>query len=708
MVSVTMATSEWIQFFKEAGIPPGPAVNYAVMFVDNRIQKNMLLDLNKEIMNELGITVVGDIIAILKHAKVVYRQEMCKAATESVSSNQPSAQSERRRSTTSAATRMIANSLSRDSPPATPVRRPDTSTSKISVTVSNKMAVKNAKAALCDPADESLVGPVKRRRVTAEMEGKYIINMPKGTTPRTKKILEQQAAKDAHCTHSLSCSGQRYPGSLSCPAEVAGSWGTNMNEVSVVKEGWLHKRGEYIKTWRPRYFLLKSDGSFIGYKERPETSDHSLPPLNNFSVAECQLMKTERPRPNTFVIRCLQWTTVIERTFHVDSPDEREEWMHAIQTVANSLKNQEPEEDTMDYKCGSPTDTTGAEEMEVAVTKTRAKATMNDFDYLKLLGKGTFGKVILVREKATGRYYAMKILRKEVIIAKDEVAHTVTESRVLQNSRHPFLTALKYAFQTNDRLCFVMEYANGGELFFHLSRERVFTEDRARFYGAEIVSALEYLHSRDVVYRDIKLENLMLDKDGHIKITDFGLCKEGITDGATMKTFCGTPEYLAPEVLEDNDYGRAVDWWGLGVVMYEMMCGRLPFYNQDHERLFELILMEEIRFPRTLSPEAKALLAGLLKKDPKQRLGGGPNDAKEVMEHRFFTAINWQDVVQKKLVPPFKPQVTSEIDTRYFDDEFTAQSITITPPDRYDSMDSLEADQRTHFPQFSYSASIRE
>uniref|UniRef100_A0A8C6AKZ4 non-specific serine/threonine protein kinase n=1 Tax=Monodon monoceros TaxID=40151 RepID=A0A8C6AKZ4_MONMO len=438
-----------------------------------------------------------------------------------------------------------------------------------------------------------------------------------------------------------------------------------MNEVSVVKEGWLHKRGEYIKTWRPRYFLLKSDGSFIGYKERPEAPDQTLPPLNNFSVAECQLMKTERPRPNTFVIRCLQWTTVIERTFHVDSPDEREEWMQAIQMVANSLKQRGPGEDPMDYKCGSPSDSSAAEEMEVAVSKARAKVTMNDFDYLKLLGKGTFGKVILVREKASGRYYAMKILRKEVIIAKDEVAHTVTESRVLQNTRHPFLTALKYAFQTHDRLCFVMEYANGGELFFHLSRERVFTEERARFYGAEIVSALEYLHSRDVVYRDIK-------------------------------------------VLEDNDYGRAVDWWGLGVVMYEMMCGRLPFYNQDHERLFELILMEEIRFPRTLSPEAKSLLAGLLKKDPKQRLGGGPSDATEVMEHRFFLSINWQDVVQKKLLPPFKPQVTSEVDTRYFDDEFTAQSITITPPDRYDSLGLLELDQRTHFPQFSYSASIRE
>uniref|UniRef100_A0A8C8CMZ2 non-specific serine/threonine protein kinase n=1 Tax=Oncorhynchus tshawytscha TaxID=74940 RepID=A0A8C8CMZ2_ONCTS len=520
-----------------------------------------------------------------------------------------------------------------------------------------------------------------------------------------------------------------------------------MNEASVVREGWLHKRGEYIKTWRPRYFILKSDGSFIGYKEKPELSDQSLPPLNNFSVGECQLMKTERPKPNTFVIRCLQWTTVIERTFHVESNAEREGWMRAIQAVANGLKVRE-EEEPMDL-FGSPSDSSSIEEMEVAMSKTNSKVTMSDFDYLKLLGKGTFGKVILVKEKATGMHYAMKILRKEVIIAKDEVAHTVTESRVLQNTRHPFLTTLKYAFQTHDRLCFVMEYANGGELFFHLSRDRVFTEDRARFYGAEIVSALEYLHSRDVVYRDLKLENLMLDNDGHVKITDFGLCKEGITDGATMKTFCGTPEYLAPEVrarcwawlvaqahatqlsynlakclfvavqisfppsppvqvLEDNDYGRAVDWWGLGVVMYEMMCGRLPFYNQDHERLFELILMEEIRFPKNLAPEGRALLSGLLKKDPKQRLGGGPDDAKEVMSHKFFTSINWQDVVDRKLTPPFKPQVTSETDTRYFDDEFTAQTITVTPPDKCEFMCVPVGLCPAHFPQFSYSASIRE
>uniref|UniRef100_A0A4W3JWC9 non-specific serine/threonine protein kinase n=1 Tax=Callorhinchus milii TaxID=7868 RepID=A0A4W3JWC9_CALMI len=441
----------------------------------------------------------------------------------------------------------------------------------------------------------------------------------------------------------------------------------------------------------PKFVKDIEPAIFITSPNQSETESNSVYLLLS---AECQLMKTERPRPNTFIIRCLQWTTVIERTFHVDTPEEREEWTEAIQTVADRLQKQE--EDRMNCSSSPNPDITGEDEMDTSLSQPKRRVTMNDFDYLKLLGKGTFGKVILVKEKATGKYYAMKILKKEIIIAKDEVAHTLTESRVLKNTRHPFLTSLKYSFQTKDRLCFVMEYVNGGELFFHLSRERVFSEDRTRFYGAEIVSALDYLHSEKIVYRDLKLENLMLDKDGHIKITDFGLCKEGITDAATMKTFCGTPEYLAPEVLEDNDYGRAVDWWGLGVVMYEMMCGRLPFYNQDHEKLFELILMEDIKFPRTLSSDAKSLLSGLLIKDPNKRLGGGPEDAKDIMQHSFFTGINWQDVYDKKLLPPFKPQVSSETDTRYFDEEFTAQTITITPPEKYNSV-LMKPTKKMHF-----------
>ncbi|KAL8610401.1 RAC-gamma serine/threonine-protein kinase [Nucella lapillus] len=463
---------------------------------------------------------------------------------------------------------------------------------------------------------------------------------------------------------------------------------------SSVKEGHLWKRGEHIKNWRKRYFILCKDGSFLGFRSKPEGGDMS-DPLNNFTVKDCQLMKIDRPRPNTFLIRGLQWTTVVERMFCVDSPEEREEWIQAIRSVSDNLK---------------VTEETGSD-----FHKSKKKVSLNDFDFLKVLGKGTFGKVILCKEKSTSHLYAIKILKKAVIIAKEEVAHTLTENRVLQNTNHPFLTQLKYSFQTPDRLCFVMEYVNGGELFFHLSRERVFSEERTRFYGAEIISALGYLHENNIVYRDLKLENLLLDKDGHIKIADFGLCKEEMFFGASTSTFCGTPEYLAPEVLEDNDYGRAVDWWGTGVVMYEMMCGRLPFYNRDHDVLFELILLQNVKFPRNLSEEAKSLLSGLLAKNPKRRLGGSEADVTEITSHPFFQCINWEDLAAKKIAPPYKPKVTSDTDTRYFDDAFTRDTVNLTPPrNDYKGMavaaassqvwpgNGDEVDMLPYFEQFSY------
>lgn len=212
--------------------------------------------------------------------------------------------------------------------------------------------------------------------------------------------------------------------------------------------------------------------------------------------------------------------------------------------------------------------------------------------------------------------------------------------------------------------------------------------------------ACRYLHSQGIIYRDLKLENLLLDKDGHIKIADFGLCKEEITYGSTTKTFCGTPEYLAPEVLEDNDYGLAVDWWGTGVVMYEMICGRLPFYNRDHDVLFTLILMEEVKFPRNISAEARSLLSGLLAKIPSERLGGGPDDVKEIMAHPFFASINWKDLENKKITPPFKPQVTSETDTRYFDSEFTGESVELTPPETNGPLGAIQ--EEPYFSQVSF------
>ncbi|XP_022244766.1 RAC serine/threonine-protein kinase-like [Limulus polyphemus] len=428
-------------------------------------------------------------------------------------------------------------------------------------------------------------------------------------------------------------------------------------QPQIIKEGWLLKRGEHIKNWRPRYFILLEDGSLIGFKSKPEHG--YADPLNNFTVRGCQIMKADRPKPFTFIIRGLQWTTVIERTFHVESEKERDEWMRAIQYVADKLQDQDVEmldqqgEDSIFEKLNISTRT--------SANKGR-KITLDNFEFLKVLGKGTFGKVILCREKVSNLLYAIKVLKKEVIIQKDEVAHTLTENRVLRNTNHPFLISLKYSFQTADRLCLVMEYVNGGELFFHLSRERIFSEERTRFYGGEVLLALHYLHTQGIIYRDLK-------------------------------------------VLEDTDYGRAVDWWGLGVVMYEMMCGRLPFYNRDHDILFELILVEEVKFPKNLSPEAKSMLSGLLVKDPKKRLGGGQDDAREIMIHPFYRAINWQDLLEKKVTPPFKPQVTSDTDTRYFDQEFTGETVELTPPDHGPLNSISEEMEQPYFQQFSFHGS---
>ncbi|KAM9445453.1 serine/threonine-protein kinase Sgk1 isoform 2-T2 [Clarias gariepinus] len=299
----------------------------------------------------------------------------------------------------------------------------------------------------------------------------------------------------------------------------------------------------------------------------------------------------------------------------------------------------------------------------------------SDFNFLKVIGKGSFGKVLLARHRGDDQFYAVKVLQKKAILKKKEEKHIMSERNVLlKNVKHPFLVGLHYSFQTADKLYFVLDYINGGELFYHLQRERCFLEPRARFYAAEIASALGYLHSLNIVYRDLKPENILLDSQGHIILTDFGLCKENIEPNGTTSTFCGTPEYLAPEVLHKQPYDRTVDWWCLGAVLYEMLYGLPPFYSRNTAEMYDNILNKPLQLKPNISNAARHLLEGLLQKDRTKRLGC-TDDFNEIKNHMFFSPINWDDLNAKKLTPPFNPNVTGPSDLRHFDPEFTDEPV---------------------------------
>jgi serum/glucocorticoid-regulated kinase 2 len=237
---------------------------------------------------------------------------------------------------------------------------------------------------------------------------------------------------------------------------------------------------------------------------------------------------------------------------------------------------------------------------------------VDDFELLKVIGKGSFGKVMQVRKKDTGRIYAMKIIKKAHIVERDEVAHTLAERTVLTKLNHPFIVPLKYSFQSPEKLYLCLAFVNGGELFFHLQQEDKFSEDRAKFYIAELLCALECLHSFGIIYRDLKPENILLDYTGHIALCDFGLCKLNMKDGNKTNTFCGTPEYLAPEVLIGKGYTKAVDWWTLGILLFEMIGGLPPFYDENTNIMYNKILRDKLIFHDFMSPEVVDLLGKVI------------------------------------------------------------------------------------------------
>ncbi|XP_059186768.1 ribosomal protein S6 kinase beta-1 [Centropristis striata] len=307
------------------------------------------------------------------------------------------------------------------------------------------------------------------------------------------------------------------------------------------------------------------------------------------------------------------------------------------------------------------------------------------FELLRVLGKGGYGKVFQVRKvvgAAAGKIFAMKVLKKAMIVrnAKD-TAHTKAERNILEEVKHPFIVDLIYAFQTGGKLYLILEYLSGGELFMQLEREGIFMEDTACFYLAEISMALGHLHQKGIIYRDLKPENIMLNNHGHVKLTDFGLCKESIHDGTVTHTFCGTIEYMAPEILMRSGHNRAVDWWSLGALMYDMLTGAPPFTGENRKKTIDKILKCKLSLPPYLTQEARDLLKRLLKRNASSRLGAGAGDATEVQAHPFFRHINWEDLLARKVEPPFKPFLQSAEDVSQFDSKFTSQTPVDSPDD---------------------------
>ncbi|CAD8192876.1 unnamed protein product [Paramecium octaurelia] len=320
------------------------------------------------------------------------------------------------------------------------------------------------------------------------------------------------------------------------------------------------------------------------------------------------------------------------------------------------------------------------------------KVSLKDFEFLKVLGRGGYGKVVLVNHKGQSKLYAMKILRKDLIQQMNSRIYMETERNILALVKCPFIVNLYYAFQTKQKLYFVIDFMIGGELFYHLKRIGKMEESWAKFYCAEIILAIEYLHSQNIIYRDLKPENILLDQAGHIKITDFGLCKVDIKEGDFTTTICGTYDYMAPEIYLKKGHNQSADWYSLGILLYVMLQGIPPFYSQNKRQMIRSRLERQIEIKTPISEEATDLIKQLLKNNPKDRLGS--DGSNEVKSHPFFNGIDWNDVMDKKVAPPFKPKLFGDRDLRNFDVTFTQEVVQDTP------MQSMM--QEENYDKFSY------
>jgi serine/threonine protein kinase len=386
-------------------------------------------------------------------------------------------------------------------------------------------------------------------------------------------------------------------------------------------QGFLLKEGAAIvKSYKKRWFVLKDEQLIYSKKAGDEVL--GTIPIKDTNITDLASQE------HGFVISGPK----LPRAYNLAalSAADKKTWIDAIHKARDDADGEQ--EEVIFNEPGVPV---------------QKKVGLKDFEILGDLGSGQFGKVKRVQLKGTNQLFAMKVMKKEDIVKNGMVESCKAEKAIMQNITHPYIVKLHYAFQTKDKLYLVMDLLPGGELFDHLSKEGKFSEERCRVYGAEVAAALDHVHKHDIIYRDLKPENLVLDGDGHVVLTDFGLAKQNMGDGNKTYTFCGTPEYVAPEILKGTGHNKAVDWWSLGILLYEMLTGLPPFYNENVNEMYELILHAPLTFPDHVPSDARALITELLQREPEKRLADGD----KVKAHPFFASIDWNKLLARQIKP---------------------------------------------------------
>lgn len=416
------------------------------------------------------------------------------------------------------------------------------------------------------------------------------------------------------------------------------------------KTGWLYKQGGRIKTWKRRWFQISGTNIHYYAKQNAEEKGFiSLSEATDVCVApECK----KQPALKVVTKKRIYY-------MQADTESDRNEWIEAFQkarhwtTRAQTMVNVAP-----------PTINENQPKIQIG---------LDDFDYFSVLGRGTYGKVQLVKYKKDGKIYAMKSMSKQLLQEHEQVEQSLIEKDILVKTRYPFLVSAHYTFQTPDSIYLIMDYVPGGELFKRLKEEGRFQESRAKLYAAEIMLALGHLHSLNFIFRDLKPENILIDDNGHIKITDFGLVKSLMNSSDSTTTFCGTPEYIAPEMIQQQPYTKSIDWWSFGILVFEMLTGLPPFYDSNVSKMYRKILNDDIEFPSFMSPELCDFISKLLDRDPQTRLGASERDVEELKEHPFFYGYDWDAILEKRVQPEWVPQIGSPTDVSNFDEDFTLQ-----------------------------------